>query len=131
MSKTTPKILIVDDVEFNVLVLESMLVDDFCCISALSGELALKIADLEMPNIILLDILMPKMDGYEVLRRLGRDDKLKKIPVIMVSAKSSEEDIRLAFELNAFDYIKKPVEYDELISKIQKALLSSESDYEN
>jgi len=104
-----PKILIVDDTAENLRVLIEILKDDYATIPAVSGEEALKKAMADpMPDLILLDILMPVMDGYEVCKRLKENDKTKDIPIICITAMSEVMDDARAFKLGAADYIPKP-----------------------
>jgi sigma-B regulation protein RsbU (phosphoserine phosphatase) len=104
-----PKVLIVDDTPENIQVLMETLKDQYTIVAAINGEKALKMAMAEpSPDLILLDIMMPGMDGYEVCRRLKADEKVCDIPIIFVTAKSEVEDETLGFELGAVDYITKP-----------------------
>lgn len=105
-----PKILIVDDVPENIQILMETLKYEYTIIAAANGEKALKLALVDpMPDIILLDIMMPEMDGYEVCRRLKKDEKTRNIPVIFVTAMQEVEDETKGFELGAMDYITKPI----------------------
>ncbi|MFZ5988506.1 MAG: diguanylate cyclase [Bacillota bacterium] len=74
------------------------------------------------PNIILLDIMMPELDGFEICKLLKTDSETKDIPIIMITAKTDSKDIRMALELGAFDYIKKPVDEVEVIARVRSAL---------
>ncbi len=103
------RILIVDDERFNVNVLVDLLRDDYRMMVAKNGEQALKAIELQLPDMVLLDIMMPGMDGYEVCRRLKSDDRTRDIPVIFVSAMGQELDEQKGFELGAVDYITKPI----------------------
>lgn len=104
-----PKVLIVDDTPENIQVLMESLKDQYAIVAAISGEKALKMAVAEQrPDLILLDIMMPGMDGYEVCRRLKADERALDIPIIFVTAKTEVEDETLGFELGAVDYITKP-----------------------
>lgn len=107
-SATQHKILIVDDIPVNVALLAAILSKDHNVLSATSGEMALDMAAREQPDLILLDIMMPGMDGHEVCRRLKSSETTKNIPVIFVTAKSSAEDEAYGFDLGAVDYITKP-----------------------
>ncbi|GAB6041862.1 response regulator [Endothiovibrio diazotrophicus] len=103
-------ILVVDDTPENIDVLSGVLRPDYKVKAALNGEKALKIAAATpKPDMILLDIMMPGMDGYEVCRRLKGDPATRKIPVIFITAKSEVEDERMGLELGAVDYITKPI----------------------
>ena len=104
-----PKILIVDDAPENLRILIEILNKDYATIPATSGEAALQKAMADpTPDLILLDILMPVMDGYEVCKRLKENEKTKDIPVICITAMSEVMDDARAFNLGAVDYIPKP-----------------------
>ena len=102
------KILIVDDVPTNITVLTEILMSDYKMLCATNGKDALKLAVSSVPDLILLDIMMPDMDGYEVCRQLKSDDRTQNIPVIFLTAKKEEEDEVKGLELGAVDYISKP-----------------------
>jgi phosphoserine phosphatase RsbU/P len=109
MKGAKPKVLIVDDTPENIQVLMESLKDQYTIVAAISGEKALKMALMDpRPDLILLDIMMPGMDGYEVCRRLKADEQLQHIPIIFVTAKTEVADETLGFELGAVDYIAKP-----------------------
>ena len=107
---STPKtILIVDDTPINIGVISGALKDSFATKVATSGEKALAIASgKDKPDLILLDILMPDMDGYEVCRRLKADPDTRDIPVIFLTSQTEAEDETKGFEVGAVDYIHKP-----------------------
>ena len=110
MTDTRPKILIVDDTPENIDVLREVLGQSYRCSVATSGEKAIKLVTFrEPPDLILLDIMMPGIDGYEVCRRLKAKESTKDIPVIFVTAKSEVEDEFQGFEVGAVDYINKPI----------------------
>lgn len=102
-------ILVVDDVESNIDILVGILGDDYDVSVAMDGESALEAVDDDPPDLILLDIMMPGMDGYEVCRRLKANPETQKIPVIFVTAKTDVADETRGFELGAVDYITKPI----------------------
>ena len=103
------KILIVDDMPENIRMLIEILKDDFATIPAKNGETALKKAQADpMPDLVLLDILMPDIDGYEVCKKLKENEATKDIPVIFITAISEAMDEAKAFTLGAVDYITKP-----------------------
>ncbi len=102
-------VLIVDDTSENIDVLNCILSESYKIKVALNGEKALKITQKSPPSLILLDIMMPDMDGYEVCRQLKADPRTKHIPVIFVTAMSEIEDETKGFALGAVDYITKPV----------------------
>ena len=105
-----PSILVVDDTSENIDVLKETLKNDYVVRPALNGALALKIAATDpKPDLILLDIMMPEMDGYEVMRRLQANETTHEIPVIFVTAISEMEGELKGLELGAVDYITKPI----------------------
>ncbi len=101
-------ILVVDDQPNNLKVIASILQDDYVLSFANNGLNALKMLEKKMPDLILLDVMMPDMDGYEVCRRILSDPKSKHIPVIFLSAKTNIDDIVKGFQSGAVDYITKP-----------------------
>jgi adenylate cyclase len=110
MLEYKPSILVVDDTPANLTLMTGLLQDDYQVRAATSGEKALKIAFSDNPpDLILLDIMMPEMDGHEVCRRLKADDKTREIPVIFLTAMSEVEDEEKGLNLGAVDYITKPV----------------------
>ena len=103
------RILVVDDVPDNIRVLSSMLADDGHQISAATnGRQALKLAEVSSPDLILLDVMMPGMDGYEVCAALKANPQLSAIPVIFITALADVEDETRGLGLGAVDYITKP-----------------------
>ncbi|MEI8390570.1 MAG: response regulator [bacterium] len=113
------KILIVDDepdiVETLKFLIES---EGFESIIAMDGEEALKKAKEENPDVIILDVMLPKINGYKVCRLLKFDNKYKHIPVLMVTARSQEEDKVIGEETGADEYITKPFDINEIVEKI-------------
>jgi len=117
------KILIVDDEEDILdLVDLSLTADGFDVITARSGPEALEKVKEEMPDLILLDISMPDMDGYEVMRRLKGDRRTSSIPIIMLTAASDKRDKVRSFSAGADDYVVKPFDADELTARIEAVL---------
>lgn len=115
-------ILVVDDSPVNIDILVAIL-EGYEMKTAINGEDALKSTfDESPPDLILLDIMMPKMDGYEVCRRLRADDRAKEIPIIFVTAKIQKEDIIKGFELGGQDYITKPFDTRELKERVKVQL---------
>jgi signal transduction histidine kinase len=102
-------ILIVDDLKDNILILAKILQSDYQVIFATDGKTALTIAEEQLPDIILLDVMMPEMDGYEVCSRLKSNPKTNQIPVIFVTAKADASDELRGLEFGAVDYITKPL----------------------
>ncbi|HKK00477.1 MAG TPA: EAL domain-containing protein [Desulfotignum sp.] len=102
------KILIVDDVPTNITVLTQILMSDYKMVCATNGQDALKLSASSCPDLILMDIMMPGMDGYAVCRQLKSQDTTRHIPVIFLTAKKEEEDEVKGLGLGAVDYISKP-----------------------
>ena len=122
---TTPlaDILIVDDEPNNLRVLFTILTDKgYDCRAVLNGDMALKAAFSAPPDLILLDIMMPDMDGYQVCQKLKIEPNLRDIPIIFVSAKYSESDKVKAFGAGAVDYITKPFQIEEVLARIENHL---------
>jgi signal transduction histidine kinase len=116
-------ILVVDDTPDNLTVLSNLLKDDYKVKIATGGETALKIvASGRPPDLILLDIMMPGMDGYEVCRRLKRDPKTMNIPVIFLTAKADVADEKKGLELGAIDYITKPISPPIVMARVKNHL---------
>jgi putative two-component system response regulator len=123
MAGSDLKVLIVDDTPENIDVLGEILKPYYKRIVALSGEKALAIAQsASPPDLVLLDIMMPGMDGYEVCRRLKDADATREIPVIFVTAKNEEQDEALGFDLGAVDYITKPVSPPLVLARVKAHL---------
>ncbi|MEA3640281.1 MAG: response regulator [Lamprobacter sp.] len=108
-SEERPHVLIVDDVSENIEVLAAALGADYEVFFAMSGDEAIEIASSFRIDLILLDIMMPDVDGYEVCRLLKLDPRLAEIPVIFVTAKTDIEDEAKGFEVGGVDYITKPI----------------------
>ena len=120
-------LLVVDDTPENITVLRGILCADYVVRPAVHGALALKLACMEpLPSLILLDIMMPDMDGYEVCRRLKKNKKTQDIPIIFVTAKSDVEDELRGLALGAVDYITKPINPPIVLARV-KAHLSLRS----
>lgn len=116
-------ILVVDDTPDNLTLMSGLLKDNYLVKVANSGARALKIAQSETPpDLILLDIMMPEMDGYEVCRRLKADTKTRDIPIIFLTAKTEVIDETLGFELGASDYITKPISPPIVLARVETHL---------
>lgn len=112
-------ILIVDDVPTNVMLVQAILKKEgYSLLTAENGAKALQIAQEKHPNLILLDIMMPEMDGYEVLQRLKSNPDTNDIPVIIMSALNDMPSIVKGYQLGATEYVTKPFQRDELIKRI-------------
>ena len=115
------KILIVDDEKDIVETLSFMLqAKGYEIISAYDGEEGLKLAKEEKPNLIILDVMMPKINGYKICRLLKYDAKYKNIPIIMVTARSQDNDKLIGEETGANEYITKPFEFSDVLNVINK-----------
>jgi len=121
------KILVVDDEKDIVEMLKYNLEKEgYTVFTALNGKRAIEQAQENKPNLILLDIMMPEMDGWEVCKQLMKDEKTSTIPVIFLTAKGSEVDEVVGLELGADDYIVKPISIRKLIARIKTALRRKE-----
>src|SRR5437763_17165735 len=120
----TARVLVVDDVDLNVKLLEAKLASEyFEVVSADNGPRALDIADGELPDIILLDVMMPRMDGFEVCRRLKANPRTADIPVVMVAALSDVADRLRGLEAGADDFLTKPVSEIDLFARVRLLVL--------
>ncbi|WP_321372809.1 hybrid sensor histidine kinase/response regulator [uncultured Draconibacterium sp.] len=123
MQTKKPVILIVDDVPKNIQVLGTLLAKFKCELAvAMNGQQALDTVEKVKPDLILLDVMMPIMDGHETCRRLKSNESTKDIPVIFLSAKTETEDIVEGFKLGAVDYVTKPFIGKELVARVQTHL---------
>lgn len=121
-------ILIIDDNKKNLQVLGNILNEEkYRVAMAINGETAIKLAEKLCPDLIILDIMMPGMDGFEVCRLLKSKPSTKRIPIIFLTAKIDLDDIILGFEVGGSDYLTKPFKKEELIARIKTQLEISES----
>ena len=117
------KILIVDDeMDLVETVRFPLEMEGYHVLVSYNGEDALNQARKENPDLILLDLMLPKMDGYKVCRLLKFDDRYKHIPILMLTAKTQEKDKALGVETGANEYITKPFEMDDLLKKVKAYL---------
>lgn len=117
------KILVVDDeADLLVFVKARLEKNNFSVLTALDGQQALELVRKEKPDLIILDILLPKMDGFDVCDRLKKDPEFKKIPIIMLTAKDQPKDVQLAKKLGADAYISKPFESDILLYDVKRLI---------
>lgn len=117
------KILIVDDEQDIVETLKFILeAQGYTCFCAYNGEDGLNQAKEIMPDLIILDVMMPKINGYKISRLLKYDNKYKNIPIIMVTARSQEQDKLIGEETGVNEYISKPFELDEILAVVKKYL---------
>eukprot|EP01034_Spumella_vulgaris_P038997 gene38997-48160_t len=126
-----PVVLVVDDTPDNLSLMSGLLSGDYTVKVAPGGARALKIAQGDVPpDLILLDIMMPEMDGYEVCRQLKADPRTAAIPVIFLTAKSEVKDEQHGFKLGAVDYITKPVSPPIVLARVRTHLtLKASADF--
>lgn len=118
-----PKILVVDDQPINVQLLKRKLErEGMAVVAAYSGQEALDLVKQEKPELILLDVMMPEMDGIEVCQRLQASEETRSIPVIFVTARTSKEGKLEGLNVGAVDYITKPIDLDETLARVQTQL---------
>ncbi|MCW8931141.1 MAG: diguanylate cyclase [Gammaproteobacteria bacterium] len=122
MGISRQKILIVDDSSENIELLFLMLQDEYDVIFSTSGSKALQLAEKAEPDLILLDIIMPEMDGYDVISQLKQNSKTQDIPVIFLTAKTAKSDLLKGFKLGSVDYIVKPFFEEEIKVRIHTHL---------
>lgn len=116
------KILVVDDVHTNLVLMKAVLSKQYDVATALSGVKILELIEAEKPDLILLDIMMAGMDGFEVLNVIRNNEPTKDLPVIMVTALANTEEVSKAYELGANDYISKPIVIAQLLSAVKTQL---------
>jgi DNA-binding response OmpR family regulator len=117
------RILIVDDEPDLVETLQMHLeLEDYECLVAHDGNRGLERAQNENPDLIILDLMLPGMDGYKISRLLKFDERFKKIPIIMLTAKAQDEDKALGEQTGADHYVTKPFSMDKLVAKIREFL---------
>lgn len=122
------KILVIDDLPENVFMLQDRLEHEgFEVLTAYDGYTGIDKAKNELPDLILLDVMMPDITGLEVCKILVNEPTTKDIPIILVTAKSGAEDTKEGLESGAFDYIKKPFNRIELLARVKSALKLSEA----
>lgn len=122
MSCNIPHILIVDDLADNVFMLQAFLeIQGYSVEAADNGSSALKKAEASPPDLILLDVMMPDMDGYEVTRSIRRHPVLQEIPVVLITAYTDTCRIK-GLAVGATDFVRKPIDFDELLAKIETLL---------
>ena len=118
-----PNVIVVDDTPANLQLLTGMLKERGYKVRPVpSGKLALQAAKNDPPDLILLDIMMPEMDGYEVCERLKADEKLREIPVIFISALNETMDKVRAFGVGGVDYVTKPFQFEEVDARVRTHL---------
>ncbi|MBF0340596.1 MAG: response regulator [Magnetococcales bacterium] len=122
MKRERPVILVVDDEPINIEVLDEILRRDYVVLFATHGRMALDMALSQAPDLILLDIMMPEMDGHEVCRRLKADARTRAVPVVFVTAMCGKEDIVEGLRLGAYYYLTKPVDPPAIQAVVAAAL---------
>ena len=121
------RILVVDDEIYIVHILEfSLTMEGYGVLTASDGQEALRLIESERPDLVVLDIMMPRLDGYEVCRRLRQDEQFKELPVILLSAKGRPVDREAGLKAGADDYITKPFSPRKLLEKIRELLSRQE-----
>lgn len=122
------KILVIDDLPENVFLLQDRLENEgYEILTAYDGKTGINKAISELPDLILLDVMMPEMNGIEVCKTLVSNPSTVHIPIILVTAKAGAEDTKEGLEAGAFDYIKKPFNKVELLARVNSALKLSEA----
>jgi PAS domain S-box-containing protein len=117
------KILLVDDTPVNIDVLSKSLMNEgYNIFAAPSGDMALKIVEKIGPDLILLDVMMPGLDGFETCQRLKSKESTKDIPIIFITARADKSDVVNGFQLGGVDYITKPFNYEEVLRRVETHL---------
>lgn len=130
ISDTRSKILLVDDEIDTLLPLKrSLELDDFIVVGACNGGEALIKAKTDLPDLIILDLMMPEMDGYEVCKRLKNNEMTRNIPVIILTARDAISDKIKGLEIGADDYVTKPFHLNELKARVKSAIRRSKNQY--
>ncbi len=116
------KVLVVEDVDFNRELIVQLLEDKYEVIEAVNGQQGVELAERERPELILMDLSLPVMDGWEATRRLKANADLRAIPVIALTAHAMKGDKEKALAAGCDDYLVKPLDEDELMTRIAKYL---------
>ena len=123
MHEQMKRILVIDDLPENVFMLQDRLEHEgYEVLTAYNGKSGIEKAQNELPDLILLDVMMPDINGFEVCKTLVSDSKTSDIPIILVTAKTDAEDIKEGLESGAYDYIKKPINKIELLARVKSEL---------
>ncbi len=128
MHEPMKRILVIDDLPENVFLLKDRLEHEgYVVLTADCGNSGIEKATDEMPDLILLDVMMPDINGFEVCKTLVNDSRTSDIPILLVTAKTDAEDIKEGLDAGAFDYIKKPTSKIELLARVKSALKLSDA----
>jgi DNA-binding response OmpR family regulator len=123
VSDAKPTILVADDEEdVRELITYRLTRSGYDVIDAVDGEDAFRLASERVPDLMVLDVMMPRLDGYELTRRVRAEESLRSVPVILLTARSQETDVGRGFEVGADDYLKKPFNPDELVARVRAVL---------
>ena len=128
MHKPMKRILVIDDLPENVFMLKDRLEHEgYGVLTAYNGKSGIEKAQNEVPDLILLDVMMPDINGFEVCKTLVSDSRTSDIPIILVTAKTDAEDIKEGLDAGANDYIKKPINKIELLARVKSELKLSDA----
>lgn len=120
---TAPRVLVADDEpDVRELVVYRLRRAGYEVVEAVNGEDALRLALEDVPDLVVADVMMPRIDGYELTRRLRAEEATKHVPVILLTARTQEADVSQGFEAGADDYLKKPFNPDELVARTRAVL---------
>ena len=119
----TPRILVADDDDdLRALVSYRLESAGYDVVQAVDGQQAVDLAFERAPDVVVLDVMMPKLDGYEVARRLRADERTQRVPVILLTSRSQEQDVAAGFDAGANDYVTKPFSPAELHARVRAML---------
>jgi two-component system cell cycle response regulator len=128
MHEPMKRILVIDDLPENVFMLQDRLEHEgYKVLTAYNGKSGIEKAQNEVPDLILLDVMMPDINGFEVCKTLVSDSRTSDIPIILVTAKTDPEDIKEGLDAGAYDYIKKPINKIELLARVKSELKLSDA----
>ena len=125
MTMPKKKILVVDDSKTALFMVTTILKKEpYQLLTATDGQQAVEVAAAEHPDLVLMDVVMPRMTGFEACRELKRREDTKAIPVILVTTRGEEENVEIGFESGCNDYVTKPVNGQELLAKVRDLVAS-------
>jgi len=123
MEPNTKTILVIDDSSTNIILLEAVLSSKgYTIATALSAKEAFHLITKSLPDLILLDLLMPRINGFDFLKEIKINEHTRKVPVIVVSALTDSDNIQKVINLGAIDFVKKPVDIQKLVEMVQKVI---------